>query len=497
MSSMSTGSGGGSKGSSGGSGGSSGSTAAKNQGQSLFHDEHSQAEVIDTADVIDEVDIDLNSVDSSGEQKLSDDAVPTYVLSDTDSDKRRSATMNLPDRQGYIDDAIVESVINSAVRKEQKRKFIKICSMISFSTFLVIVFCIGLSSSNRHEVDTNVVKPDGTGYRYDDREDPFKPKGSGDDTYMNKQNPTEGSVIPVALRQNLVDVKSKSFDKKAEVPFFFQVPNCGNVVQGILTGCLKLVLATNIPESSQSNEDDKLDIVMHRGHPYVNVDLSYPPGIDRAGNLGLVSSGLADVLCTYHLNYASVHLFNQDVQGRLFVLVRHPVDRSIADYYSLISETDDPVVANMTLDDYTKSSIQESNWLVRFLTNHRQSQLGREHLELAKEILRTKSVVGIYDELKESMRLFEKYFKWNHIIDKGPFTRQGYEVCENEIIRIENSRGKEAHDKTQDIMNSQGDTIYYRLIESNAFDVELYWYAKQLFKEQQTWIESSSRKIHD
>ena len=155
----------------------------------------------------------------------------------------------------------------------------------------------------------------------------------------------------------------------------------------------------------------------------------------------------------------------------------------------LITETDDSQIRNMTLDDYSKSELQESNWLVRFLTNHRESKISRDHLELAKEILRTKSIVGIYDELRESLSLFEDYFSWDKIINKGPFAKQAYETCVHDIVDIENSRGREAYEMTKDVMMAESDTIYYRLVESNEFDIELYWYAKELFREQQEWIE--------
>ena len=54
---------------------------------------------------------------------------------------------------------------------------------------------------------------------------------------------------------------------------------------------------------------------------YVNIDTSTHEGIERARNLGLASSGLADVVLSPLLHEAS-SLFNLNTKGRLFTMVR-------------------------------------------------------------------------------------------------------------------------------------------------------------------------------
>lgn len=62
--------------------------------------------------------------------------------------------------------------------------------------------------------------------------------------------------------------------------------------------------------------DSNLTIVLDDlGSRYVNVDTSTVNGIKRAKSLGLVESGLADVIVTQYL-YAGATLFNPKQRGR-------------------------------------------------------------------------------------------------------------------------------------------------------------------------------------
>ena len=86
--------------------------------------------------------------------------------------------------------------------------------------------------------------------------------------------------------------------------------------------------------------DDSLYVFEQRGSgdKFVNVDTISRPGILRAERLGLVPSGLADIVVASNLNFAIEHLFDEYHKGRVIVLFRHPVERMISKfYYSQIS----------------------------------------------------------------------------------------------------------------------------------------------------------------
>ena len=66
------------------------------------------------------------------------------------------------------------------------------------------------------------------------------------------------------------------------------------------------------------------------GIQLVNVDTTTIGGIDRARDLGLVPSGLANLIFTDRLKYAAIELFDEAHSGRAIALFRHreSIDRS-------------------------------------------------------------------------------------------------------------------------------------------------------------------------
>ena len=85
------------------------------------------------------------------------------------------------------------------------------------------------------------------------------------------------------------------------------------------------------------HQNDKEIIVFEPGRTgasFVNVDTLTPQGILRAEKLGLVPSGLADMIVTTNgLNFAIEHLYDDTHRGRVLALFRHPVDRLISKFY--------------------------------------------------------------------------------------------------------------------------------------------------------------------
>mmetsp|Transcript_29523 Transcript_29523/g.62212 ORF Transcript_29523/g.62212 Transcript_29523/m.62212 type:complete len:108 (-) Transcript_29523:668-991(-) len=68
---------------------------------------------------------------------------------------------------------------------------------------------------------------------------------------------------------------------------------------------------------------------------FVNVDTTSKRGIDRASELGLVQSGLVDMIITSDIAYAIENLFDEYHKGRVVALFRHPVDRLVSKFYYL------------------------------------------------------------------------------------------------------------------------------------------------------------------
>lgn len=105
--------------------------------------------------------------------------------------------------------------------------------------------------------------------------------------------------------------------------------------------CLGQTLANQAgadPRFGHENEDKAIAFRPWPGvsrASYVNVDTTNKKGILRAQKLGLVPSGLADMIFTSDLTFAIEKLFDESHKGRVMVLFRHPIDRLVSKFYYL------------------------------------------------------------------------------------------------------------------------------------------------------------------
>ncbi len=227
------------------------------------------------------------------------------------------------------------------------------------------------------------------------------------------------------------------------------------------------------------------------------------------------------------MNLASDLLFDgHNNKSYLFTMLRHPVDRTLLAYYDFIQSTSTRTTSSseseggsggssvnlqqqMTLQEYIESPYmdQNRNWLTRFLVSNRDSNvnvhvsdnlndrpvdLDREHLNLAKEILRTKCLVGLYELLDESVELFTAYFGgWDRARDTTKDMELN-EECVSNHINDSFKKTEEIHEKLiyQKYNIKYGSDIYNDIVRQNEYDMDLYWYAFDLQKARQNWIES-------
>ena len=142
------------------------------------------------------------------------------------------------------------------------------------------------------------------------------------------------------------------------------------------------------------------------------------------------------------------------------------------------------------LIQYIKSSSSTSNLLTRTLANvSRSSNPTLEDLNLAKEILRRKSLVGIYENLDRSLQLFNNFFQWNftNVDDLG-----NIDQCVSNIQYQEEDKKYLIYKRIEDRGYDLGiESELYKLIaKKNEFDMYLYWYAFDLHVAQLRMIES-------
>ncbi len=211
--------------------------------------------------------------------------------------------------------------------------------------------------------------------------------------------------------------------------------------------------------------------------------------------MNLVQSGMADMIFTPLLHESS-QLFNQTLaatmatananananpnsnpKGKIFALFRHPVERAVSLFHYLQKATWEPTFNERikrikTIEDYAISEFAEDNWMVRFLTNKMTEMVTRDDLEVAKEILRRKVIVGLVIDVRGAVQRFLRYLDWNYN-DLTPEQQQ----CVNGYLF--SGSNKNAHE-----MVEEGGMGWRILKANNLLDLELYDYVLQLYEEQ-------------
>ena len=231
------------------------------------------------------------------------------------------------------------------------------------------------------------------------------------------------------------------------------------------------------PQQNDGSDDDLRVVISEDGRKYVNVDVTTPEGIIKASQLGFAASNLADVIFTPLLLESSELLLNKDTnRGRMFAVFRHPIDRVVSIFYYLQSATWEPTYnpqyAAWTIDEFARSPYCESNWMVRSLTNKMEGPLSLDAIEIAKEVLRRKCLVGLMDRMEESIVRFHTYFG---------FGDEAALLCSQQTFASKGSSKSNSHSHPK--LDEQSET-YEILRVKNELDIRLYEYAKELFEEQ-------------
>jgi len=492
----------------------------------------------DLIDVIEDEDLaDVSDVISLGDSVVEDDVIDAENLADVNEygeselggglsvDKSEfedyrhsqpttdSQPTTLP--RGYIDDAITEDVMRDADERLKGRSFRINKKMrrraIGLAVVLAIILVVSLSGANnsyQKKKIEEIIEDKATAYGFNDH-DTYAEKIT-DGTAKNGTTTTAGLTVtakngttttagptvetgriwdteipldyetpfPLAMKHYLLDPRLQTpIGTRNEMPLFWQVPFGGGVFQSFMTACSKKVLASN----HKLANDDTMMIYDVGDSSYVNADLSTIEGIENAVKLGLPESNLADVIVTNHIHFATHALLDATHKGRLFTALRHPVDRSISKYHYTITTSNDFFVKTMTLDEFVSSQLMDKDWITRFLIGKRQVPLVRDDLQLAKEILRRRCVVGIHERIELSIELFEQHFGWG--------AREGKDKCRDDLILREKFLAREVYEFVGHIKKDSA--VYKKIVELNKFDMELYWYAHDLFIEQKEWFKNN------
>ncbi|KAL3821787.1 hypothetical protein ACHAXA_008780 [Cyclostephanos tholiformis] len=270
------------------------------------------------------------------------------------------------------------------------------------------------------------------------------------------------------LEYYAADVTTPRAPDRIETPFFWTIPRSGgNVVRTIMSNCLRLAEASELGAGS----DQPFLIVEERGDKrFVNVDMTTTEGLARASSLKIASSGVPDVIISGDI-HGVLQLFNNRNRVRIFAVFRHPMERAISKYYADLES--DPEVAGMTLPQYIRSGGYrvENNYLTRYLSGRYGGNLMLYHLDIAREFIRRKFVVGLASDLPTTADMFSYVFGWNNSTNLG---QENVYLCYNNIYS--------ALSRKPPPMVQEGSEGWKLLIAQNWFDLKLYEYVEHLFK---------------
>jgi len=165
-------------------------------------------------------------------------------------------------------------------------------------------------------------------------------------------------------------------------------------------------------------------------------------------------------------------IFNNRNRARVFAILRHPLDRAISKYYADLGS--DPDVAGMTLPQYVRSGGHrvENNYLTRYLSGRYGGKLTVHHLDVAREFLRRKFVVGLASDLPATANLFGHVFGWNHTT--ASLGLSNVDLCYDDIL------GALSGKKPPSI--EEGTEGWKLLVAQNWFDLKIYEYVEHLFQ---------------
>lgn len=286
--------------------------------------------------------------------------------------------------------------------------------------------------------------------------------------------------------RHFADVKDPH--RPSDTAFFFHVPRAGgSTMKDVIGKCLRLVQCSEVGVRDGHDKDPILQVLDVKESKYVNVDTTTVPGIQRAVDLGLTTSGLANVIVSSYY-HDSAALFDLNHQGRAFMLMRNPIDRAVSMYWHRLKEVGD-LDKDISIEDYAQGNGIENNWMTRFLTNRMTGELTKEDMEQAKVILKEKFLIGLLDDLDESMYRIMKYNDWKFSTDETEKMKQ--EDCIRDLSTVGSAINPDPYE-----IPTRGTQAYALIMWQTQFDTKLFDYAKQLFEEQtKQWGTKERKKL--
>jgi hypothetical protein len=145
--------------------------------------------------------------------------------------------------------------------------------------------------------------------------------------------------LPPAVETNLTDIwepYDRNGSSRKDTPIFWHIlKSGGTTVKDYSSDCLNLVLSNEQGIQFGHDADTVIQVMqVPSERRFINVDSTTRPGIDRAKRLGLAESVLADIISS-PLFPEIIDIMNEQHRGRMFTVLRHPIDRATSMFYYL------------------------------------------------------------------------------------------------------------------------------------------------------------------
>jgi hypothetical protein len=229
----------------------------------------------------------------------------------------------------------------------------------------------------------------------------------------------------------------------------------------------------------------------------VNVDVSTHQGImdaSRRGFLGDAEQAELDFISTSEFQFAYTMLYSPNHRARMFAMFRHPIERQVSKFFYLRKATWEPTYnerwQKMSLTEWASRERGENNWMVRKLVGKDPTaELTPDDLTLAKEIIRTKFLIGLLDRYRESIHRFNLLLG---VDESSPRSQQ----CMNEFTETQasNQRGKKNDGNSYEHPEAkEGSPAWKSLAQIHSYDVALFKFIRQEYGNQaQLYAEMSA-----
>jgi len=279
-------------------------------------------------------------------------------------------------------------------------------------------------------------------------------------------------------------------DSGKETVVLWTTQRSGGTTARSIYECMGLSIAHKAGIDPRFNYQGREKIVAFNPWPgvsrasYVNVDTTSTSGIDRAKRLGLISSGVADMVITNEIEYAVKSLFDINHKGRALALFRHPVERLVSKFYYLQTATWEgkqyrPAWKRLDIQFWALNKNPERNHLVKKLAGKAWNENVTEtDLRSAMRTVEKRFIVGLTDKMEESVRRF------NVVLGIDASDDDHNKVCLSHFFEGERKANSITHPNVV-----EGTVGWTALAKTNDLDMRLYDHIERLFYEQKEYID--------